>query len=668
MLKHYYNKINNSVRVLQTFDEDFNLYMIIRADKSAPFDLITSLSDYSSELISVCYDINATYFITNSRSKLNETVLSNLFSKSVVKSCDKINSRMVDKGVILNLLLNLYAAKRFNCSGSEINGSYHQIVKKSGSNMQIAITCRFNQRGNNIDLSANVKTFSKFEKLTEKDKGKCKRFFVISNGTMIRKPSDCSIDDSIFVIKQLSRTDKSRYNAFELTHPTGNSKVDIIGDIYEYFKGCKYVHNFEFESMDMNSYGDKKYFDCLQKTYKDFYENRTLNVVCPDNFDFSVFGQKQFEFINSIHRVSAPVDGVNLVLMRFVKKGENVDADKQYVENVLGDHVCQHINIDQLEDLKSRDEVADAIRTSLREIIIKHEVKAGKIDSFDWSVFNGVEFNTLTFVKQDEDERDKYHIIVVNIHTGEIGVRSEARPKFLDEIGPELDPSDIGTIISDHGHAITLRKTDYHIVPYYDEYREEVERIIDGLHLSVSGSEIYEKLLQIKTDENRLTNVIDAVLASSKSSNIIYRGSENAMLLLDLKKIINGVKMANTSVVINRIDEWIREEFDAAIVNHLKGMRKTIFPGLIGLHYNDNYFSVAERADSVKNQARNIGLNEIIYHDDTDPIFFQSLLPLFYVPFVRNNMLSSKPFPFKYLDEWIRKEKLCDNINAEAEK
>ena len=40
----------------------------------------------------------------------------------------------------------------------------------------------------------------------------------------------------------------------------------------------------------------------------------------------------------------------------------------------------------------------------------------------------------------------------------------------------------------------------------------------------------------------------------------------------------------------------------------------------------------------------------------TDVAFFESLTPMFFVPFVRNNMLCAAPFPFKYLDEIYRKD------------
>ena len=36
------------------------------------------------------------------------------------------------------------------------------------------------------------------------------------------------------------------------------------------------------------------------------------------------------------------------------------------------------------------------------------------------------------------------------------------------------------------------------------------------------------------------------------------------------------------------------------------------------------------------------------------PLFFEKLLPLMNVDFVHNERLTVKPFPFKYLAEWVR--------------
>lgn len=49
---------------------------------------------------------------------------------------------------------------------------------------------------------------------------------------------------------------------------------------------------------------------------------------------------------------------------------------------------------------------------------------------------------------------------------------------------------------------------------------------------------------------------------------------------------------------------------------------------------------------------------KIIEPYNESKLFFDSLVPLMSVPFVRNNQLTVIPFPFKYLREYI-------NINKE---
>jgi hypothetical protein len=128
-------------------------------------------------------------------------------------------------------------------------------------------------------------------------------------------------------------------------------------------------------------------------------------------------------------------------------------------------------------------------------------------------------------------------------------------------------------------------------------------------------------------------------------------------------------KIPSNKTLSNILDIWAREEYDVAIVNHLKSekTRCDVFPGLLGMHYNDDYFTVSENEGSINNQPRNVKINQIIYYDNTGLDFFEKLLPLFYVPFVRNNMLSAKPFPFKYLDEWIKQQMIISSQNKTTE-
>jgi hypothetical protein len=672
MSKHYFNKINPTVRMLPEIDEDFSIYRITRRDVSNPFDLTAALGDYSEQIVSVRYAGAIIYVMVDHCSTLNISIMKSLFSHEDVVGVDAVRTHNIDTLTILNLLLYRYAASKFQCSGSEINGRYIQVVKSSKQEC-LGIACQFNGINNDIRLDANVNTFSKFHLLTEKDRKKCKGFFLFKNGTMIKKFADLPTDESVFALKQRFRGKKNSWDSFKLKTPTGDSKIDIIGDIYSYFKSCKYVSGFDFDCVEMSKYDDHKYFKSSQTYYEQFFGENAINVICPDDFDFSIFSQDCFKFIKSINRVDFPTDGLNLVLMKFTGNGENEAADEAYLQNKTSEYVCQHINVEKVagdetgkKAAQRKQKLTSEIITALRELIIKQELKNRKIESFDWDKYCNSPISELTFCKKcvNDDDDEIFYSMTVNVHTGNITTMVDEEPEFLGDAIYYMDQSDIG-IVLDNGRALILRKSEYHIVPYYKEYQEEIFKYLNGKDLTVECDELYDELIVISRERPEWAQHIEFVLSTPEIAPYVFENSNETIDISVVKKTIQKCS-ANQRAISDRLDKWVREEYDAAIVSHIKGQKDTVFPGLVGLHYNDNWFTVSESESSINEQPRNIKINQIEYFGEATPEFFKELLPLFYVPFVRNNMLSAKPFPFKYLDEWIEQEESRTILNKKS--
>lgn len=666
MLKHYFNQINPNVRILPALDEDFHIYKIIKRDAGKALDLTAALNDYKDQIVSIRYSGAIIYVMVKSDSALNDDIIKDLLSSDDILGVDLATRNTIDTQTVLNLLLYMYSTEKFGCAGHDINGKFVQVVQSSNNDC-ISIVCQFNADNNDIRLDANVNTFSKFHLLTEKAQKKCKGFYLLTNGTMIKKPVNMPNDETIFALKQRFEGKKNSWDSFKLKSPSGNSKIDIIGDIYTYFKSSKYVANFDFECVDLEAYDDHKYFDVTKKYYEEFFSKNALNVVCPNDFDTSIFNQDCFSFIKTINFVDTPSNGLNLVLMKFTEKSENTEADELYINNYKSDYICQHININEFVDKsenkkknnKAKTKLASAIITALRELIIKHELSTKKIESFDWTKCQDCSVSKLTFCKKliNNDGDELFYSIVIDMHTGELSTFVCDDPEFLGDAIYHMDENDIGTIVAEDGRAIILQKTPHYIVPSYREYIDEISKILSGKSLAVDGDELYDELIAITKERPEWRESIQRILSDSSISPYVFENSEETIGILDVKGVIQKCG-ENPRAMSDRVDKWVRNEYDAAIVSHIKEekTRNIVFPGLVGLHYNDDLFTVAESAHTISDQARNIGIKQIKYYNNATPDLFKSILPLFYVPFVRNNMLSAKPFLFKYLDEWIKQE------------
>lgn len=104
----------------------------------------------------------------------------------------------------------------------------------------------------------------------------------------------------------------------------------------------------------------------------------------------------------------------------------------------------------------------------------------------------------------------------------------------------------------------------------------------------------------------------------------------------------------------------IREEYGKERVHEFRSQqgREEFLPGITDIKMFDKdgaiYYFVGTVGLGMQASVANAANIRRIEPYDNAPIFFEQLLPLMNVDFVHNERLTVKPFPFKYLAEWVR--------------
>ena len=107
--------------------------------------------------------------------------------------------------------------------------------------------------------------------------------------------------------------------------------------------------------------------------------------------------------------------------------------------------------------------------------------------------------------------------------------------------------------------------------------------------------------------------------------------------------------------------ERIYQDTGIRLYSYLRGkeQREQYFAGVIDVNYisvsdREAFYNVGEVGNGMKNSLGRASVIRKIEAPEGNGLFFQELLPLMGVEFVKYGMLTVVPFPFKYLREYIK--------------
>lgn len=642
----YLNKVE-TFHINSKFEEMYDLFKI---ERNGTYFLFSVSPDFDNFIESVVYKGHTVYVLTKKDAVTSEK-LKSYFVDGQLKSLEKISRRQIDDdSVLLNLILCKVCKEEHFCKPSDLNGRYLKIVKdykKKGCKkvIQNGLSVSFVRKRDTgeILMAANLESFMKIgdKNISEKD-----YLTTPYQGIMKHIPFETVQNRDILYRKEQFSGKRDTFQSYSIKSFDGDSKIDIMGHVYRLILSEPYLDELEFSNLNMKKLD--KYsvpnlcndFKKMKEYYKHYFKNHQLYVVRHD-LDVDeveikkVLAEIDFSVVDSIRE-----DGLNLRILDSIVRGEDDVSDELYDLDMKSGCVVQHIGVQHLKK--------EPLITCLRELIIKQDIIDGKISSFDFGQFENSEIDEISFIKCYNLNEKLYYCMTINIKTGEIvktEVLRENEINKLDSFFASLEERDIGGIISSNGQKLILKDTYYNSMPNYDEYLPMLDSILQRNDFYLDSSFVVDFIFEYDGGSQR--SILD------DNEELIQLLNKERCLVIDVKKVLG-----HKSKLMIAMSKKIKDEYGVSVIANMKDAEtiNRCFPYLNGVNYCTNFYTTANEFSTPKEQANNIKLKEIEYGVGTDVAFFESLTPMFFVPFVRNNMLCAAPFPFKYLDEIYRKD------------
>ena len=655
------NILNNDIKInYRLFFNDFDIFYI----KASTWDtnLIEKLGSYKEHIFAGFFAKSTELYLLVDKYMIDIDDIEELFPEDIVKEVEN-----VETFIILNLLL-LKESSRYSSFDYIVNDSFYYIVK-SDEKIAETLKFRFCLKDKDCFLLCDLNTFSKYSCLRAEDKSAFSNFYLIGDKTLKRVFNRTGIlEENLYVKKNVNGFvkngifygDKSSANTLGLTL-NGKTKIDeskmyFISKIYKMIKDSKYVENFDFKNIEFEEYRNKS-FKKLKENKLNFFEKNILNIVY--HRELTEEELKELKKLNIKYQFGKRDSSLcNLCLKDYVGKdnNENVDIifeDEEYRKDIKSGDVCQHLDIKKIND-------SAALQTCLTELVIKYEIKNKKINIFDFDIISSNKSKTYSFysfyienlgTKIKPKQQYYYNLLKINCNGDILDCKIKEEEPF-DKYARYLKTNtnsrfaSMGLVVDSDGNALLINDTiNYILVDNMLEFLKDIEDAIAGQNLNIDGNFIWEmfEYIKNKTKDKKVIDELDKIISINTA---IYQGSEEMVYMKDLG-------FSRPTKAKREVDEYIKNSKGLPFIFAIKG--KDYLGGFKNIHFNDNYYCVGVD-DMSKNIPNNIIIKEIEVMEGTNII--KDLLPMFFVPFVRNNQLTIKPFPFKYLDELVKNTNL----------
>lgn len=609
----------------------------------------------------------------------------------------------LSRRTILQLLLNGLNSKnhkllRFN----NLTGSLYCISKTDKKNItDTIITLKINtvlDSQDDLFFDLSVTTFSNlnapnYSKHSQKNLNKKAKYIYIAEKNIFKRASKKDLIDNnknIYVIANL-KNNKNNIKFLDINSLDKFSycKMGILYDVMSIFNE-KYSDfaNISFKEVSNASKINKEYYKSPDKNYE---RNLFFNLI--DNNTFSLIDEIQDDnsnklcltIINQLKNDFAFKSNSKSIDIKLVDKPIKdcinirlIHNKEYYAENNLADPYAekfkkfkdmsiQHITIEEFK----KNGIKNASAFIVWELLLKNDLRNKKITLFEWEKMNYS--GDWTFIKRIKinnnindninDKYEKYEYYTMTISpdgTFNIKIQEFNLFEYLDYNNLinifETENKKINCIIKNHlGEINIIEDTQEFTIPniqkIYELLSKKTEKLnyIDKLYNLKKFDEInviYEEYESIENKKNNNNKSIDEkvkFIQNKIKKSYGLRSDERRLELLDsildIKYIeYNNSKDCDSKDDINNTTSNIggKEQYAKFCV------------GAIG----DGMNTSISRASIIR---------KVIPYEDS-PLFFDQLLLLMKVSFVRASGLTIIPFPFKYINAYIANNLNKNNI------
>ena len=644
MLKMITNKIISNPD-FAAIDNSFEIYKVSTLEKyiSGGASYLDNLAEGS--ILSVVFEKGNAFYILSKKGQISKSDLIKIlrtYDSGDKLSIDTISSKLVPENNLLQLFFNAIGYDEtgyfsFNNLTGKLfcyNKNWQNIDKKTGKvwglqclEIKIAKDMTIHFMAHKMS-SILFRKEMVFQKRKFQDYPQYKIAFV--NNTLKRVTKEELNNEENFIIKPVAN-EKGFIDFFDFSDDSKfeTSKLGCFYNLFTVFEK-KYggFFNIQFEQIEISQslQLSRKELSQYKKVVENIILEKGLNFV--DCTGFETAKEHLEDIANEIVRLFPGTKcsvqdtlSKSKLNIRYIKDKSCYEEKEDPHQDKLDGYIVQHITNNYSYDSKA------ATTNILKELVIKNDIKEGKISLFDWASL-GYDSDWIFGLKSEQK------FVFMKIHPDGSFLFEEMEADLFnqseyDEYMDLLDSEDTLGLVKDNFENINIiMNTNLFTLPDFKSIGDILKEI--NRNDILSG--------------NTLKEIIPDF--SNRFEDKDYTKKE----ILELFE-----NRSDKKVVVEKIfqDTGIR------LYSYLRGkeQREQYFSGIIDVNFisvNDReaYYNVGEVGNGMKNSFERASVIRKIEAPEGNKLILNELLPLMGVEFVRYGMLTVTPFPFKYLREF----------------
>lgn len=317
-------------------------------------------------------------------------------------------------------------------------------------------------------------------------------------------------------------------------------------------------------------------------------------------------------------------------------------------------HECAAVQHITLEDFRLNAD--SALANVLKELVIKKDLIEKKITMVEWQSY-GYQKDWIFGIK------NKGHYYFMTVYSnGTFKIECLVRnlfnmneyDKYMDYFGDNDDTkydyrNVVGIIKDAAGNINLIRDTNQITMP-------EVLMIGDTLALVAKD---------VKFPGAYIIDAIERMIANRIVSDKYIKELEDAKYKFTLEEEYNKIEIisnVSNQTLKKSLTKFVFEDVGELLYLFLRNQEKRdeLLPGVLDINYleidsGEAIYNVGTVGNGMKPYIERASVVRKVEAVDGNELFFEELIPLMGVEFVRYGMLTVMPFPFKYLREYILK-------------
>lgn len=374
-----------------------------------------------------------------------------------------------------------------------------------------------------------------------------------------------------------------------------------------------------------------------------------INSLGEEGFEYAEVIEEKLNHLfkqNSISHSDKPnYKALNICIVHNKEYYQKNNIDDSYS---IGEAITQHITVEDF-NFKS----LSAIKALVKELLIKKDVHLGQVTLVDWTTFNYTS-NQIFGIRQD----DNYYFLTIDpngamaFERKELSLFNQSEFDDLIKIFNE-DKTVEGIIQNDKEEFNIIRRSELFTLPDFQNIYQRLLSEKKNEEFKKENIQLWLSELDIETSQK---NHYYQVITNHPNSTI----SKTELL-----------KLIDHRTVKKKLSQIIELKSGKVLKTYMRDHSKyELMDSNLDIHsYQENgnlFYYVGTIGNGMRTKITRASVVREISGFHLDPIFFNEMLPLMNVDFVRYGDLTVVPFPFKYLREWAKSHRPYSKVGLQS--